>query len=317
MKYITPSEEAIQLYKEFLTPTLDQYSEMTHDERIFFVDTLMKHKPKKILEVGVSAGGSATLILETVKRISPNSQLHSIDLSEYWWLGTGEKVGFIIDDYFPYLKTNWHLYTGNYAATFMDQIGGEIDCCLIDTAHVIPGEILDFLMVFPYLKKNALILFHDTSLHTNLYRETFVTCGLLSILKGKKTSPNRQASLNMSKDSVYKTSTLFPNLATIELHEDTKDHLFDIFNFLTFPWVYPISQKDTDFLSSYFLRFYDSFLVDMFIKTRNYYQENLKNFYKKKFTEVYRSIKFYILSHITFGKMRQHYHKEYRKYIKI
>jgi hypothetical protein len=69
------------------------------------------------------------------------------------------------------LKQRWKLYTGGLSIKFMDEIGGDIDFCLIDTLHTIPGGILDFLMVFPYLKNDAIIIFHDINLHTSDFHE--------------------------------------------------------------------------------------------------------------------------------------------------
>ena len=35
---------------------------------------------------------------------------------------------------------------------------------MIDSAHYEPGEIIDFLMVLPFLKEEALVSFHDICL---------------------------------------------------------------------------------------------------------------------------------------------------------
>ena len=62
---------------------------------------------------------------------------------------------------FPNLLTKWTLYKGNIAAKFMEEIGKDIDMVLIDSAHFEPGEILDFLIVLPFLSEEAIIIMHD------------------------------------------------------------------------------------------------------------------------------------------------------------
>ena len=93
----------------------------------------------------------------------------------------------------------------------MDEIGGDIDFCLIDTLHTIPGGILDFLMVFPYLKNDAIIIFHDINLHTSDFheRQWDIPNGLLmSTIVGKKYIQG-----NFSKtDNNNGIKTNFPNI---------------------------------------------------------------------------------------------------------
>lgn len=43
----------------------------------------------------------------------------------------------------------------------MENIGKEIDMVLIDSAHFEPGEILDFIIVLPFLKQEAIVVMHD------------------------------------------------------------------------------------------------------------------------------------------------------------
>ena len=46
----------------------------------------------------------------------------------------------------------------------LSNIGGEIDFLILDTAHTLPGEILDFLLALPYLAPNAIVVLHDIAL---------------------------------------------------------------------------------------------------------------------------------------------------------
>ena len=55
----------------------------------------------------------------------------------------------------------WTLFKGNIATEYMEQIGNNIDMVFIDTAHFEPGEMLDFIMVLPFLREKAIAIFHD------------------------------------------------------------------------------------------------------------------------------------------------------------
>lgn len=139
-------------------------SQMTYKERCFLNGIIRQNKPKKILEVGVSAGGSSAVILNSIKDCD-EARLYSVDYSERWYIDDSKHTGFAIDSQFSHLKDKWQLYTGGTTAKFIEQIGGDIDLCLIDTVHANPGEFLDFLIVLPYLKKNAIVVLHDTCFH--------------------------------------------------------------------------------------------------------------------------------------------------------
>ena len=138
-------------------------SEMSYKERCFLNGIIRQTKPKKVLELGVSAGGSSALILNAIK--DTDARLYSIDYNEKWYRDESKPTGYIIDECFSQLKDKWQLFTGGTAARFMEQVGGDIDICLIDTVHANPGEFLDFLIVLPYLKKNAVLVLHDTCLY--------------------------------------------------------------------------------------------------------------------------------------------------------
>lgn len=143
---------------------LSTLSEMSYKERCFLNGIIRQTKPKKILEVGVSAGGSSAVILNAIKDCD-DARLYSVDYNKKWYRDNSKHTGFVIDSQFAHLKHKWRLYTGGTSAHFMEEIGGDIDLCLIDTVHSNPGEFLDFLIVLPYLKKNAIVILHDTCYH--------------------------------------------------------------------------------------------------------------------------------------------------------
>ena len=226
-------------------------SEMTYLERCFLNGIIRQTKPKKILELGVSAGGSSAIILNAIKDFD-NAKLYSIDYSKKWYRDNSKNTGFIIDEKFSNLKNKWKLYTEGTAAKFMDEIGGEIDLCLLDTMHINPGEFLDFLIVLPYLKKNAILILHDIGLYH--FDKFGVTNGILfSCLKGKKLSFN---------EGLWNS---FANIGAVILDENIKDNILDYLYLLTLPFEYLPTDNDILECQKLFSKNYEEEFVDTFM----------------------------------------------------
>ena len=226
-------------------------SEMTYLERYFLNGIVRQTKPKKILELGVSAGGSSVIILNAIKDFD-NAKLYSVDYNKKWYIDNSKDVGFIIDEKFSNLKNKWKLYTGGTAAKYMEEIGGEIDLCLIDTMHANPGEFLDFLIVLPYLKKNAILILHDIALH-HTYKFCITNGILFSCLNGNKLSFN---------EGLWNR---FANIGAVILDENIKDNILDYLYLLTLPWEYLPTDNDIYECQKLFSKNYEEEFVDTFM----------------------------------------------------
>jgi len=147
VEFISPTNYENEIL-DSLNDSYKTISEMSQDERQFLNAVILRNKPRKLVELGVSSGGSSIVILNAIKDI-PNARLYSVDLNESWYRSNGKKTGYFVEKY-SNLKPKWELCTGGFVSQFIDKIGNEIDFCLIDTAHYNPGEIFDFLMILPY-----------------------------------------------------------------------------------------------------------------------------------------------------------------------
>ena len=66
----------------------------------------------------------------------------------------------------------------------------EFDFCFIDTAHVLPGEILDYLVALPFMHENSIVAMHDTALYFCCENDRIVaTRVLFSSCVGKQIPP--------------------------------------------------------------------------------------------------------------------------------
>ena len=229
-----------------------QYSEMTPSESIFLSETIKDSGAKKIVEIGVAAGTSSLLILDTIKNIE-DAHLYSIDYSTKYYRDANKNTDFILDDY-PELKTKWSLYTGAMSCNFLEDIGKDIDLCFIDTTHCSPGEFLDYLQVLPFMKRNGIIVIHDIAFHTYNNELWNTCCILFSAIKGQKILP------------AFTEHKYTPNIGAIKLSPDTYENAYDIFNCLTLPWLYKLDEKDYQCLKKHFQKYYDKDLTDIFEK---------------------------------------------------
>jgi len=259
-------------------------SEMIQSER-FFLNGLIRHyKPRKLLEVGVAAGGSSAVILNAIRDM-PDSKLFSHDYNTDYYRGDGRKSGFLIEKICPELASKWDLRTGGTVAEHIDSIGGDIDFVLLDTMHSNPGEFLDFLMILPYLAKNAVVVIHDISLHMGKHEwcSKCITCGVLfSALKAFKIMPHGMWNLHTHE---YITDDLpFPNIGAVVLDDSSTSGVRDLFHLLSLPWDYQITPTDFMIVLNHFRKHYVQTHVEVFVKSREHYQ----NFKKARPSELSR-----------------------------
>ncbi|WP_297277263.1 class I SAM-dependent methyltransferase [uncultured Brachyspira sp.] len=252
----------------------EEYSLMSDVDRKFLNGVIREAKPKKVLEIGVFAGMSSAIILNAIKDFK-DSFLYSVDYNTLLFNDKTKKSGFILEKKeYSNLLDRHKLYTGGVTAKFIEEIGGDIDLCFIDTAHINPGEFMDILMVLPYLKKNAVVIIHDVSSHTFSYQNNklICTCGVLfSALKGRKIIPN---------DGIFNT---IGNIGAVILDDDILDRVYDYFHLLTLPWEYLPTDEDIDITKNIFLKYYDKKYVDMFV--------NIYSYHKKEITAMNDNIK--------------------------
>ena len=233
---------------------------MWGNHQAFLNGVIRKFLPKKILELGVAEGGSSIIILNAIQDIK-NSHLYSIDLS------TNEMIGFCVKDLFPQLSKNWSLFKGNIAPKFLEDIGNNIDMALIDTSHFEPGEILDFLMILPFLKEGAIIVFHDIgnqitkSKNARLEWAPYI---IFNIIRGKKYLPSGK-------------NILTHDIGAIELEENQFKYINDYFRALGGQWQYFPDEKHINLIKKFFRKYYHKDCLTIFKEAVEFNRKFVKN----------------------------------------
>lgn len=203
------------------------YIEMSEFHSSFLTGLLKVKNPRKVLEVGVAAGGTSAIILKTLQEIGSSATLVSVDLNKRYHIDPRRRTGFLVNELCPELKKDWHPYIGHCLPVYLESIGRDIDFVILDTAHTLPGELLDFIIILPYLKKNATIIFHDTHLHFFSKEQAFSTKITLDTAVGKKIiciDPSNHYNL--------------PMISGIQINDDTLKYIDNSFSALTMPWNY-------------------------------------------------------------------------------
>ena len=230
--------------------------EMSEFESAFLCGMIRKRKPKKIVEVGIAAGGTTAIIMDCLSQLGMNeaTELHSIDCQELFYRGSGEKSGYLADEYKN--VSHWHgkhkLFLGNYLPEVMEEIGDGIDFVILDTRHRLPGELLDFLAIFPYLKIGSLVVLHDISLNHIELPEQYATQLLLDVVVAEK---------HLMADS--KREFGYPNIGAFEIIDDTSKYISDVFHALMITWNYLPDRSTIDLYLQSYEKNYSSDLVKL------------------------------------------------------
>ena len=163
------------------------------------------------------------------------------------------KVGHFVFKKFPNLIHKWKLYTGNTTSSFIEDIGGNIDFVFIDTAHVMPGEVLNIIEILPFLKKNAIIVFDDINHQIAIHLSKipyFYPCNnlLFSILKGKKILSNK----------------IISKQGAVILESNQKKYYFDYFYLLLHNWSYFPNKFELITIRKLVEKYYSPYLLHIF-----------------------------------------------------
>lgn len=201
-------------------------SEMHESELCFLCGLIRDHRPKKIVEVGVAAGGTTAVILNCIKELELNCFVYSVDVSEQYYRDPSKKTGYLIEEIKGKLSfDNVHtLLLGKVLPEWLEEIGDGIDFLILDTMHKLPGELLDYLAAFPYLSSKAIVVLHNTRFHY-----------ISGDARGIATSVIFHT---VTADKYLNCENVFPNIAAFQLNPDTAYYMTDVFASLMTTWSY-------------------------------------------------------------------------------
>lgn len=217
--------------------------EMTENEIAFIKHFLTKNNPKKIVEIGVSAGGNTVNLLNWKNK---EAQLYSIDLAKQWYRDNKKLSGFMADDVKN--KNNWKIYRGYDYLDVYKEIGNDIDFIIIDTVHAMPGEFLTFIATLPQLKDGCMVILHDIHLNNvkfsnNTFDNYSVAAYCTGLLFGGVSS-EKKWTLKLDNDDIS-------NIGGFIIDDTTRKNIKDIFHILCASWYTYPSELNLNEYSEY------------------------------------------------------------------
>lgn len=233
--------------------------EMQPEESAFVCGLIRKYRPKKILEVGVAAGGTTAIILNCLSLLDIDADLYSVDLSEKYYRDSSLKTGFLAESAKKILKNSRHAtYYGKFLPECIENIGDGIDFVILDTVHSLPGELFDFLVSLDKLINGAVVVMHDVLLpywYKN-FRNSMATTTLFSCAVSEKKYMNFS---NKSKDIHG-----FLSIGAFEVSEITRHNVQNVFLALSIPWFYIPDERQIKIYRDYYRAKYNGNLLELF-----------------------------------------------------
>ena len=267
-----PRRKILPQLPEYVDPRgYSHVSEMSEFDSAFLCGALKTFRPKKILEVGVSAGGSTVIILQALEDLGVSYEMYSVDASIESYRDKSKVSGFMAayakQHIFGNMNGAHEFHLGKILPQVIDEIGGGIDFVILDTVHSLPGEVLDFLAVLPYLTDNAIVVLHDVSLHQieALYENA------TGVLFGAVTA---EKFLNFQPDSEL---FRYPNIAAFKVNGQTAENIENVFLSLILRWAYWPTDEQVKIYRQHYRRFYADALCEIF---QDAVDMNAYNFFK-------------------------------------
>ncbi len=256
-------------------------TEMSGKELAFLCGLIKKYRPEKIVEIGVAAGGTTAVILNCISILQLDAQVVSLDLSENYYRDNSKKTGFLIDECREILdkKLEHTLYTGKFAVEYLETVGADIDFLILDTVHSLPGELLDFLACYPFLKLGSVVVLHDILLNqcsNNL--DGFATRILLDTVAAEKI-------LDMEGE--------ISSIGAFIVTEDTGKYIENVFSALSITWRYKPGDTEINLYREFYSKYYSKDnlkLFDMAVQLNKKTLDKRALIKQNEFLNIYRWI---------------------------
>ena len=253
------SIQKIELWYEpsdLLKKKVEFKCEMSREDHGFLCGMLRNVKPKKIVEIGVAEGGTTGVIMQCLSMLNLESSVYSVDLNENYYRDHSLKTGYEYEKLQKFIgeEVKHEFLFGKTIAGRIESIGKNIDMVIIDTMHILPGEVLDFLAVFPFLSPNAVVLLHDINFN---YDHSFVT-DRDTVLRAAEGVATKLLLMSVVADKYINYSDIgMGNIGAFQINQDTDKYICSLFMGLTLTWSYQMEMDIEQEYRKLYEKFYD------------------------------------------------------------
>ena len=174
------------------------------------------------------------------------------------------KTGYNVKKFFPELAYNkWKLYTGRQPHIFLSRLKLKFDFLFLDTFHLAPGELINFIEVLPFLEDNAIIVLHDIMFHLpslNYYNK--------NTSKFHPSNIYLMSSLIGEKIIIYNKQKCLENMGAIILYPNQEKYYLNYFLLLLSPWHYLPKKSFINELRRFIKEYYkEDIYLELFDKS--------------------------------------------------
>ena len=156
----------------------------------------------------------------------------------------------------------------------IDEIGGDIDFVILDTVHSLPGEVLDFPVMLPYLKDDAIVVLHDLIYNYGSTPRHMLGYATTTLFATVTTADKYLDSQSGSKEPPFR----YPNIGAFKVGKQTKEHIGDSFLNLIITWAYVPDANQIKVYREFYEKHYPTDLVEIFDESvRMNSNEKLRN----------------------------------------
>lgn len=248
--------------------------EMSRFDSGFLCGLIRDKKPHKLVELGVAGGGTTAILLQCLKDLGLQDEckMYSLDYLKMFYRDNTKPTGYLGLRANEIIKNKNHKFMlGSVMPDFIDEIvndGRKIDFIIMDTAHRLPGELLDFIGVLPYLEDGAVVVFHDIVLNHFKISSRYSMCTklVLDTAVGDKVFVS-------DKDKPEN----FPNIAALIVNDETRKYIINSFSALSLSWEYLPPNDELDKYHEWYLKNYSSEYVKFFDASRKLNEKALRH----------------------------------------
>lgn len=266
-----PRKKILPKLPDYVGPTGIREPEMSAFDSAFLCGAIKQFRPKKILEVGIAGGATTAIILQALEDLSEPYEMHSVDVSSTLYHDRSKTTGFMAtfaleNNLLPpppqsTLRGKHKFHLGKYLPQIIDEIGGNIDFVVLDTVHFLPGEVLDFPVMLPYLKDGAIVVLHDVCLNQIRQQQPSLAYATALVLNAV-TSPEKFLNFEPQKVCFH-----YPNIGAFRIGKQTREHIEDLFLSLVVTWNYIPGKAQTEIYRAFYAKHYPAELVEIFDET--------------------------------------------------
>lgn len=158
-------EEIARIHQLHCQP---EFGTTTPDELNYIQSLIIKHRPKRVIEIGTASGVTTGFIAQFLSE-NAGTSVTSIDLAETFFASPSDPVGYLARKIYPGTDIEIEIHPRKTSLD-LEALGGPWDMAFVDANHQHPWPTLDTLAVAPFLSGPRIVIHHDLQLYRNFRR---------------------------------------------------------------------------------------------------------------------------------------------------